>query len=76
MALLLKHGLKSDNHECLISFFKDKFPQYDYEAKAIYQLKEVRNRVTYDGVFVKEDYIKRNVLEFKNIITLLDNLIN
>ena len=21
-ALLLKHGLKSDNHECLISFFK------------------------------------------------------
>jgi len=26
VALLLKNGLKSDNHECLISFFKNRYP--------------------------------------------------
>ena len=27
-ALLLKNGLKSDNHECLISYFKKNYPNY------------------------------------------------
>ena len=53
VALLLKSGLKSDNHECLISFFKENHPVYGYEAGAIHQLKDARNRATYDGVFVK-----------------------
>jgi len=55
-ALLLKNHLKSDNHECLISFFKQNFPEYEYEAKIIHQLKNIRNRVSYDGIFVKKDY--------------------
>src|SRR3989344_3610197 len=59
-ALLLKNGLKSDNHECLISFFKYKYPQYEYEVKIIHQLKNVRNRASYDGIFVKKDYITSN----------------
>jgi len=63
-ALLLKNGLKSDNHECLISFFKQNFPEYEYETKIIHQLKDVRNRVSYDGVFVKKEYIETNKLEF------------
>lgn len=74
-ALLLKNGLKSDNHECLISFFKHKFPQYEYEAKIMHQLKDVRNRVSYDGIFVKKEYITSTKLEFEHIIKLLDSLL-
>lgn len=75
VALLIKNGLKSDNHECLISFFKKQFPNYEYEASLIYQLKEARNRISYDGVFIKEDYIKTNKLEFEHIIDLLKKLL-
>jgi uncharacterized protein (UPF0332 family) len=74
-ALLLKNGLKSDNHECLISFFKQNFPEYEYEANIIHQLKDVRNRVSYDGIFVKKEYIETNKLEFQHIIDLLKKLL-
>ena len=74
-ALLLKKGLKSDNHECLISFFKQNFPEYEDEAKIIHQLKDVRNRVSYDGVFVKKEYVETNKLEFQHIIDLLKKLL-
>lgn len=75
VALLLKNGLKSDNHECLISFFKNMFPKYEYEAQTIHQLKNVRNRVSYDGIFVKKEYVISNKLEFEHIIELLDGLL-
>jgi len=75
VALLLKNGLKSGNHECLISFFRHKFPQYEYEAKVMHQLKNVRNRVSYDGIFVKKDYVETNKLEFEHIIQLLEGLL-
>lgn len=74
-ALLLKHGLKSNNHECLISFFKNQHPEHEYETLIIHQLKDVRNRVSYDGIFVEKSYIEMNVLEFKHIIELLNGLI-
>ena len=75
-ALLLKNGLKSNNHECLISFFKFEFPQYEYEFKVIHQLKNVRNRVSYDGVIVKKDYIEANKLEFNHIIEVLKEIVS
>ena len=75
IALLIKNGLKSDNHECLISFFKNKFPQYEYEVGIIHSLKNVRNRVSYDGVFVKKEYIDSNKMEFEHIITILHELL-
>lgn len=74
-ALLLKNRLKSDNHECLISFFKQNFPEYEYETKIIHQLKDVRNRVSYDGIFVKKEYVETNKLEFQHIIYLLKKLL-
>ena len=76
VALLLKNGLKSDNHECLISFFKKNYPEYEYEARAIHQLKDARNRATYDGVFVKKEYIINNKLEFEGIIKTLNDILD
>ena len=74
-ALLLKEGLKSDNHECLIRFFTVRFPECEYEAETIFKLKDVRNRVSYDGIFVDKAYIEMNKLEFKHIIELLRGLL-
>ena len=74
-ALLLKHGMKSDNHECLISYFKEKHPEYEYELNIIYELKNIRNRISYDGIFVKKEYLVKNKLEFKNIIKVLKELV-
>lgn len=75
IVLLLKNKMKSKNHECLISFFINKFPKYEYEAKVIHQLKNVRNRAMYDGVFVTKKYVLNNIPEFKHIIKLLKELV-
>jgi len=75
-ALLLKNGLKSDNHECLISFLKNRFPEMEYEVNIIHQLKDVRNRVSYDGIFVKKEYILLNKLEFESIISEIRRLLD
>ncbi|MFC1690755.1 hypothetical protein ACFL0W_01115 [Nanoarchaeota archaeon] len=75
-ALLLKHSLKSDNHECLISFFKTNYPKYEYEALTIHNLKDIRNRINYDGLFVKPEYLETNELEFKHIIDLIKEICN
>lgn len=42
-ALLYIEGLKSDNHECLIAYLSNKYPQLKYETEIIYQLKNIRN---------------------------------
>ena len=73
--LLLKNGLKSDNHECLISFFKENYPPYEYETSIIHELKNIRNRISYDGIFVEKNYLIKNKLEFEHIINLLVKLI-
>ena len=75
-ALLLKNSMKSDNHECLISFFKHNYSKYEYETNIIHQLKDVRNRASYDGVFVKKDYVEKNKFEFEHIIKLLNKLLD
>ena len=73
-ALLLKHRMKSDNHECLISFFKNNY-NYGYETNVIYELKNIRNNIYYKGAFVKKEYLNKNELEFNHIIDLLKKLI-
>ena len=75
-ALLISKGFKSDNHECLISFFKNFYTRYDYEIHIIHQLKNIRNDIDYKGRFIKYEYLKRNELEFKHIIKILKELIN
>ena len=71
-ALLLLHGLKSDNHECLIAFFKRTYSDKEYEVGVIFELKRIRNRISYDGFFVDEMYVQMNRLEFEHIITFVE----
>ena len=70
-ALLLLHGLKSDNHECLIAFFQKTYPDQEYEVKVLYDLKIIRNKIDYEGLFVDKEYIERNKLEFIHIISFI-----
>ncbi len=74
-ALLLNNGFKSSNHECLLSFFSFKYPSYEYEASVMHLLKNIRNRIAYDGLFVEKSYLDKNKLEFEHIISLLSGLI-
>ena len=74
-ALLLKNGLKSGNHECLISYFKKNYPDYEYETNIVYELKNIRNRINYDGFFIEKQYLIKNKLEFEHIIEILVGLI-
>ncbi|MCK4588807.1 MAG: hypothetical protein KAT77_00055 [Nanoarchaeota archaeon] len=74
-ALLLKNTLKSDNHECLISFFKKNYSRYEYEIGLIHELKGIRNKISYEGVFVEKEYLIKNKLEFEHIINLITKLI-
>ena len=76
IALLLKHNLKSSNHECLISFFKHKFPQYEFESLIIHQLKNKRNLLQYEIKLIEYKYLLKNEKDFLKIITILKKLIN
>ena len=71
-AFLLLAGRKSDNHECLIAFFKKSFPEKEYELGVIYELKSIRNAIDYEGLFVEKSYLERNKLEFVHIIEFLN----
>ena len=75
VALLLKNGLKSDNHECLISYFKHNHQDNNYEVMTIHQLKNIRNRINYEGILVKQSYLESNEPEFNHIIKKLNDLI-
>ncbi|MBU2638961.1 MAG: hypothetical protein KJ955_08365 [Nanoarchaeota archaeon] len=74
-ALLYIEGYKSDNHECLISFLKKRYPKMEYEIGIIYQLKGIRNSIGYRGTIVRNEYLEHNKLEFEHIIKTLQNII-
>ncbi|MBS3169280.1 hypothetical protein J4210_02245 [Candidatus Woesearchaeota archaeon] len=74
-ATLLFAGFKSDNHECLIAFFKKIYPEKEYETEIMYELKRIRNKINYEGFFIDKSYIERNKLEFSHIIHFLEDVI-
>ena len=74
-AMLSLEGYKSDNHECLIAYLKEHYPELAYEIQMIYQLKTIRNDIDYKGFFVKKEYLQQNKLEFNHIIELLQKKI-
>jgi len=76
VTLLLKNGLKSKNHQCLISYFHKKHPEYEYEVNLILQMSYLRNRLNYYGEEIDIEFYEKNKEEFHKIIKILTNLIN
>lgn len=70
-AHLYKNGYNCTNHLCLIAYLKEKITDFNYEIGKIDELRKIRNEINYRGSTVKKDYLERNELEFKNIITRL-----
>ena len=68
-AHLYKNGYNCTNHLCLLAYLKEKFQDFDFEIQKIDELRKVRNEINYRGFNVQKDYLNRNELEFKNIIT-------
>ncbi len=75
VALLLSKGLRSKNHQCLISYFYKFYPNYEAEVHIISQMSYLRNRLDYYGEEIDYDFYDKNKLEFEKIIKILLNII-
>lgn len=75
IALLLSHGLRSKNHQCLISFFYKNYPEYEAEAFLISQLSFLRNRLNYYRELIDKGFYEKNKENFDKIITLLKTFV-
>ena len=75
VALLLSNGLRSKNHQCLISYFYKNYPDYEAEANLISQMSYLRNRLDYYGEQIDLGFYEKNKEEFDNIANLLIGLI-
>ena len=75
VALLLSNGLRSKNHQCLISYFYKNYPDYEAEANLISQMSYLRNRLDYYGEQIDFGFYEKNKADFDSIANLLINLI-
>jgi uncharacterized protein (UPF0332 family) len=76
IAYLLINGLRSKNHQCLISYFYRKNPNYEKEAFLISQMSFFRNRLGYYGEDIPMEFYQKNKQEFESIISIILKLIN
>ncbi len=74
VAYLLKNGLRSKNHQCLISYFYKQNPDYEFEANLISQMSFYRNRLCYYGESVPLNFYKKNKENILEIIKLLKDI--
>ena len=75
VALMLKRGMRSGNHQCLFAFFAKDFPNYESEVNTISQMSFLRNRLEYYGERVDYTYFRENYKSFDEIVTLLFKLL-
>lgn len=75
VAYLLKAGMRSRNHQCLISYFYCQNPRYEREAMVIAQLSYFRNRLDYYGESIPMDFHEKNKAEFRKIIAIIEELL-
>jgi len=78
--ILLIDGYKTYGeyaHKDLIDFLKLNYKQFvDFEINLINNLRIIRNKISYDGFFVKKDFIFENQAHIQKIINKLRKLIN
>lgn len=75
-ALMAIDGYKTLSHEVLIGYLKEFFPQFvDNEIVLADDLRKLRNNVAYKGFFVPPDFVARNEVRIKAIVTKLVGLL-
>lgn len=74
-AYMLKFGMKSQNHQCLISFFYQQNKEREFEANLLQEMSFFRNRLNYYGEKTPESFYKNHKEDFEKIVKLLFGLI-
>jgi uncharacterized protein (UPF0332 family) len=76
-ALLSIHGYKSYNHECLVSFIKEYYPDFfnDFMIHFLESMRKLRGDIQYRGRDIADDYLERNSSSIDEIIKILFNLV-
>ena len=75
VAYMLKDGLRSKNHQCMISYFLMKNPNCDIEARLVGQMFFYKNKLNYYGKSVPKVFVLDNYNNFNKIIKLILSLI-
>src|SRR3989344_7695036 len=70
-AYLLKNGLRSKNHQCLISYFYKQNKNYEKESYIISQMSFFRNKLEYYGEDIPFEFLKNNKEKFEEIVEIL-----
>jgi hypothetical protein len=77
--ILLLDGYKTlgkGAHKELITYLTKNYPEFtQQELSLIEELRRLRNKISYDGFFIDEDYIERNKDYFLEIIKKLKKTI-
>ncbi len=71
-ALLLVDGYKTLSHKDLIEYVEKNYKQFTgHEISLMNNLRILRNRVVYEGLFIDSSYLERNESSVKKIIEKL-----
>jgi hypothetical protein len=62
-------------HKELIDYVSKEFFLSEENKLFLQELRNYRNRVSYEGFFVQEDYLKRNEIKIESLIKLLERKI-
>ena len=69
-ALLLRHGMRSRNHQCLFTFF-DKEYKSERHTTLLKQMNFLRNRLNYYGEEIDLVYFTQNYKRFEELIDFI-----
>ena len=75
-ALLLTKGLRSKNHQCLITYFYKNYPQHEGEAYLIAEMSYLRNRLNYYGEQISPAFYEKNKELVEKIVVKIKNMID
>ncbi len=75
-ALLLLDGYKTLSHKDLIDYVDQNYKKFTkYEISFMHDIRVMRNKIVYEGLFADTSYLKRNNFLIKKIIEKLKDLI-
>ena len=76
-ALTLKEGIKfrgEGAHKELIDYISENHKLGEQKRQFLQQMREYRNRISYEGFTVNSEYIKQNLSVMVDVISILDTL--
>jgi hypothetical protein len=64
-----------NSHKELIDYISTELSFTEENKLFLQELRNYRNRISYEGFFIQEDYLKRNELKMEKLIKLLEEKI-